>query len=258
MSGTAAHKKSCDCRDCRVAEAKAAKARKQARAAVAAETGKRMAQRHVLDLGDRAVEVISDRPGVWRVVQDGRAGMEIAPADISWMLETDREIKSRRGKAASQADEITSALGQGDPAAAIMLELSGPLGLSAAELERLVPDRAPGTCVSCRLPLSPGDGTVTCAWCAALHDLAPRPRIRAMSQEEAPAAWSCTCGCPDQRAHQRRIGVRPARRRSVLAPVLLLTWAVIFYRLAYHVYFPFIIPAVTTFIAFLMSTARRH
>lgn len=240
MSGRK-HPIECTCGKCD-RERDLAAALNRAEAAVAAETAKR----HVLDLGDRAVEVVSGKPGVWHLVTDGRCGPVLSPDDISGMLEADREIKARRDQrdrevagtryamTARQADEITSALDQGDrELAAMALDLSQPLGLSAAELERLVPDRAPGTCVSCRLPLSPRDGAVRCAWCLALHDLTPRPPARPpahpklagprpvpLSPEEALAAWSCTCGCPAQRAHQRHTGVRPELPRPTATATL--------------------------------------
>jgi hypothetical protein len=60
---------------------------------------------------------------------------------------------------------------QGDPAA-VMLALSEPTGLSAADLERLVPDHPPGSCSSCRLPLPAGRTAGQCDWCAELERLA--------------------------------------------------------------------------------------
>lgn len=268
MSGKR-HAMGCTCGKCGRERGEA-----RAREAVAAETGKRLTQRHVLNLGDRAVEVVSDSPGVWHVVTDGKRGPVLSPDDISGMLEADREnrvrAKARRdtaaGMTARQADEITSALNQDDPAAAIMLELSGPLGLSAAEMERLVPDRAPGTCASCRMPLGPRDGAVRCAWCLALHNLTARPvpaRLPAPPPPKlaAPRAVTpgCICKCPSDRAHQVRLGVRPARpaRYRLVVPAALLAWAVVAYLGALHVFTPLVIPAVILFLCFLVSLGRR-
>lgn len=209
-----------------------AEARKKAQGAVAAETARRLGQRHVLDLGDRAVEVVQDKPGTWRLVTDGQRGPVLSPDDLDILLA--RHYRNTGGPAATAGvlgvslsggdyglvTGTPEAAAPADPAAAIAAELSGPLGLSAIELGRLVPDRAPGTCLSCRLPLSPRDGTKKCAWCLALHNLTYRPP----APEEALAAWSCKCGCPTHRAHQRHLGVRPALPRpgamAVLRPLI--------------------------------------
>jgi hypothetical protein len=252
---------------------KLAAARSRARAAVAAETGKRMAARHVLELGDRAVEVVQAEPGTWHLVTDGGPGPVLAPDDISGMLKADREIKAaRQGKAAITARQA-AAPDPGDPAAAILAELSGPLGLSAAELEQAVPDRAPGTCVSCRTPLAPRDTAEKCAWCLALHEqpgsreeALARPGsgpVFAVRQRDALGRvrvityWSCLCGCPDERAHQVRIGVRPLRR-PVLTPAVLLAFAALCCWGASSDSPPFLFPAAILFLAFLTSLGGRR
>jgi hypothetical protein len=195
----------------------------------------------------------------------------LSPDDITGMLAADRAIKSGReakarrdrepagaqhGMTARQADGITDALDQGDrEAAAIMLELSGPLGLSATEMERLVPDRAPGTCLSCRLPLSPRDGTEKCAWCLALHNLQARPG----PVPAGPATpWRCHCGCPTERAHRSHLGVRPALPRpGAVATFRPLLAAGCCYWAAWHWPAPFgVIAALLCFVLFVTFISR--
>lgn len=229
-------------------------------------------QRLILDLGDRAVEIVAgDKPGVWHAVVDGTRGPVLTGTSRTGKTPAGRSGRPEHVPVAGVTGPSVSGGSYGPypgPASGVpvpgkaltpmeeyLAVMSEPTGLTAFELSRLVPDQPQGTCLSCRMKLTARDGTVKCAWCLTLDSLSrPAARLR--------PAWPCKCGCPSQAAHEIHIGVRPAawsRYRSPGMAVFSVLMAVAAWYVACHLFAPFIVLAVCfTALALVHATGKRR
>ena len=118
-------------------------------------------------------------------------------------------------------------------------ELAGPLGLNAAELERLAPLSAPGTCTGCHTPLIPPRNG-TCWLCAELSALqatrALRVPSRSSSRDDAPAR-RCRYGV-------RNCGSRHDRAHRVADRIVLTGIGIALFIAAAHLWAPLVLPAI--------------